>query len=49
MKSGLSKTPLPFVKVTLAGKKALTEQSLGSLKNEALHKIMMLSYQDIFD
>jgi hypothetical protein len=49
MKSGLGKASLPFVKVTFAGKKALTEQSLGSLKNEALHKILMLSYQNIFD
>jgi hypothetical protein len=49
VKCRLDKSPLPAVKVVLARKKALTQETLGQLEPATLMKGPIIRYQDVLD
>src|SRR3954464_12948542 len=49
MKRGLSKSPLTAMKLSFARQQAFAQQSFRSLKSQALHEVLAVSYQDLFD
>jgi len=49
MKCRLGKPPLTPMEFTFTGEQTFAKQSLGALQNQALHKVLVVCYENVFD